>query len=95
MTNTTQDNYSKFDIVSIDAWRDEYSWFWNNKFSVEKDVCFLDSELTPRKILKAFRKWGFLTEHSKGKLSIEKDEYCITIINKNTFEPLFAMIYQD
>ena len=87
------DNFIKFDLLSIDAWRDCEGWSWNQWFTVETGIYFEERELTPRKILAALRKWGFLTEESKGRLAINDDQYNIVIEDKNTHEPLLALCY--
>ena len=90
------DIYTRFNLLSIDAWREcEGGWTWNQWYTVEKDIYFAESELTPRKVLKALRKWGFLTEQSKGKLSLDDDGYNIVIQNKDTFEPILALCYGE
>jgi hypothetical protein len=43
--------------------------------------------------LAMLRKWGYLTDASKGRLSIEDDGYNIVIQNKDTFEPIMALEY--
>jgi hypothetical protein len=59
--------YTRFDLLSIDAWREcEGGWTWNAWYNLEKDIYFAESELTPRKVFKALRKWGFLSDESKG-----------------------------
>jgi hypothetical protein len=83
----------KFELLSIDAWRDDCSWTWNAWYSIEKDIYIAESETTPRKVLAMLRKWGFLNEQSKGRLSIDDDGYNIVIQDKNTFEPLLALCY--
>jgi hypothetical protein len=86
-------SYTKFTLLSIDAWRDDYAWSWNAWYELEDDIFIAESETTPRKILAALRKWGYLTDASKGRLSIEDDGYNIVIHNKNTFEPMLALNY--
>jgi hypothetical protein len=86
--------YTRFDLLSIDAWREcEGGWTWNAWYNLEKDIYFAESELTPRKVLKALRKWGFLSDESKGKVSLDDDGYNIVIQDKDTYEPIFALAY--
>lgn len=87
--------YTKFRLLSIDAWRDDVGWSWNNWYSLEQDIFILESELTARKILSMLRKWNYLNDNSKGKLAIDDDGYNINIINKDTFEPIFALCYGE
>lgn len=87
-------NYLKMRLLSIDAWRMEpYCWTWNQWYILEDDIYFLESELTPRKIFKALRKWGYLSDYSKGRVSMFDDGYNLVIENKNTKEPIFALEY--
>ena len=85
--------YTKFNLLSIDAWNCDDGWEWNNWCIVERDIVFADSEITPRKVFKALRKWGFLSDESKGRVSMVDDGYNIVIQNKDTFEPVFALEY--
>ena len=80
-------------ILSIDAWRDNDGWTWNNWFNVgtfEAPESTLDS---PRKLLAYMREAGYLSDASKGRVSIEDDQYNVVICDRNTSEPLFAIEY--
>ena len=89
----TTNKYLKCTLLSIDAWRYNYDWTWNAWHKLEDDIFIMESETTPRKILAMLRKWGFLTDASKGRLSIDDDGYNIVIHDKNTLEPLLALDY--
>ena len=78
-----------YTLLSIDAWRDECGWYWNNKFLVEEDIV-ITPETTNRSLLKFMRRNGWLTEASKGRVRIEDTGYDIEIQDRNTGEPLFA-----
>jgi len=97
----TDENPTKFSILSIDAWREsDGGWTWNDAHIIERGVYFGDEALTPRKILRAFRRWGYLNENSKGKVAV-RDEYfgtnnlvgsdIIEIVARGTGEPIFAL----
>ena len=90
-----EDNYIRTNLLSIDAWRDEYNWTWNQWYNLENDIYWLESELTTRRILKALRKWNYLTNASKGKLTVDDDGYNLVIINKDTYEPILALCYGE
>lgn len=81
-------------VLSIDAWKEESAWTWNNWFyvgSIEfEEFKTLD---TNRKFIKWFRESGYITENSKGMVAIDDDQYNIVLVNKNTQEPLFAIEY--
>ena len=77
-------------ILSIDAWRNEYGWTWNAWYKVgEMDVI----PETNRKILRAMRDTGHLSDYSKGRVTVEDDGYNLVILDKRTREPLFAIEY--
>lgn len=80
----------EFKVLSIDAWRDGSSWFWNNWFHVESIPI---KEYSTRQLLKLLREKGLLSESSKGKVSIEDDQYNFVIMAKGTRKPLFAVEY--
>lgn len=86
------ERYFKYEIRSVEAWRDDDGWVWNNSFVVEEEVYFAESALTKRKILRWFRDNGYLTESSKGRVTVEDYGDIIEICARGTGEPLFAMI---
>lgn len=83
-------------ILSIDAWKDNCGWYWNNFYTIgnisKEDFKKLD---TNRKILKYLRDEDYLSEASKGKLAIENDddEYNIVIVARDNGMPLIAIEY--
>lgn len=84
--------YYEFELSSIDAWRYDEGWNWNDSFIIEQGIVFHESALTPRKILKYLRKMKILSEESKGKVRVERIGNIFEIQNKNTDEPLFALM---
>lgn len=84
---------TKYRLVSIDAWRYDGGWQWNQWYSVEDGV-YLGNDITARRLLKFMRQSGWLTNASKGRVRIDwHGEMCdpfIEILNKNTGEPLLA-----
>jgi hypothetical protein len=89
---SNSDGFTKFTLLSIDAYKDD-SWQWNAWYTLEDDIFINETELTPRKVLAMLRKWGFLTDASKGRLSVEDDGYNIVIQDRKTFEPILALDY--
>lgn len=81
-------------ILSIDAWREDSSWTWNNWFNVgtieKSDFEKLDNN---RKLIRFFRDSGFIGSESAGRVAIDDDMHNIVLIDKNTHEPLFAIEY--
>lgn len=83
-------------ILSIDAWRDESGWYWNDLFTImEVSPEDYNFGMTNRAILKWLREQDILTEESKGKVLIDRNEgtegYFIEVLAKNTREPLIAI----
>lgn len=87
-------------LISIDAWRDEDGWFWNDLHKMEEGIMITeDSDLltSSRKLLKYFRdNLCVLNENSKGKVTVDfnndiMDGVLLTIHHKGTGEPLFAL----
>lgn len=90
--NAVETGYIKTELRGIDAWRDEDGgWTWNDSWVIEDGIYILESELTPRKILRYLRQWGYLTESSKGRVQVVNDGDIIEILDKNTGEPLLAL----
>ena len=81
-----------YNVLSIDAWADGLGgWEWNQWFNAGSvDLDNLDNT---RQILAAMREQGFLSDESKGKVSIEDDQYNLVICDRNTQEPVFAIEY--
>ena len=78
-------------ILSIDAWKNE-GWDWNTWHKigmVESDI--LDKSV--RHILKFMRDEGYLSNDSKGKVSVEDDQYNLVICERSNGRPLFAIEY--
>lgn len=79
-------------ILSVDAWRDAGGWYWNNWHNV--GTCPLSvCDMKPRQLLAYMRECGFLSDASKGRVSIEDDGHNVVILDKGTREPLFALEY--
>lgn len=85
----------KTKLLSIDAWRYDDSWEWNNWYEIEKDI-YLDENISNRELIKFARNnLKILTEKSKGRVTIEDDGYNLVIVDRNTWEPLFAFCYGE
>jgi hypothetical protein len=79
-------------VLSIDAWRDDGIWTWNNWYRIGTAPLSL-CDAKPRAILQWMRESGFTSQHSRGRLTIEDDGYNIVILARGTREPLFALEY--
>lgn len=91
--HTDDENYTQFKVISIDAWQDCGGWYWNDAHCLEEGVWFHQDSLTPRKILRWFRRAGFLSEASKGRVAVDMVDSpdIIEILAKGTKEPIFAL----
>lgn len=80
-------------LLSVDAWRDDGGWYWNNSFTL--DANFWIENPTPRRVCRILREMGYLKETSKGRVRVDKGrEYMETFIeiqNKATGEPVLAI----
>ena len=75
--------FYKGNLLSIEAWKEDYGWTWSSSYLLEKDIVFGEKALTPRKILNALRKWGFLNHHSKGRVQVVEQWPIIEIQSRN------------
>lgn len=86
---------ARISVLSIDAWRYERDWTWNQWFKVgsisQSDYEALNG--SPRKIFAWLRDEGYLSEGSKGKVALNDDCYNLVIEDRKTHEPLFALEY--
>lgn len=92
--------YYRCALLSIDAWKEEGGWQWNDIFIAERDIWIAeDSKVlsSPRMAAKYFRdSLGALNEHSKGRVRMDMgndimDGVLIVVESKNTGEPVFAL----
>ena len=87
------------EIRSVDAWRNEYGgWDYNNSFVICREECkdlLLSPEITTRKLLGFLREIDVLTKESKGMLRVEDSWPYVEIQNKNTFEPLIQIYFDE
>jgi hypothetical protein len=77
-------------VLSIDAWRYDGGWTWNNWFHVG-DV--EDAPEKPREFLAMLRREGFLSKLSAGKLAVEDDGYNIVVLEKGSRRPILAVVH--
>ena len=84
-----------YKLVSIDAWRNEFGWYWNNMCSVE-DKIYIEDDTTTRQLLKFMRRNNWLTDYSKGRVRVDWDNFeSIEIQDRNTGRPLLAFLPYD
>ena len=87
------------EIRSIDAWKNpEGGWDHNNSFVILREECksiLISSEITTRKLLQFLREMGVLSENSKGRVRIEDNWPYLEIQNKDTFEPLIQIYFEE
>jgi hypothetical protein len=82
-------------ILSIDAWRYDGGWTWNNWFKAGtiSGEDFERIEGSARKTLRWMRENGYLKASSAGMCSVEDDQYNLVICDRSNGEPLFAIEY--
>lgn len=81
----------KLTIKSVEAWRYNKDWTYNNLSTCEEVYI---KNPTTRNILSALRKRGYLTEESKGRVTVEElpyDHACFEVAARGTGEPLFLL----
>ena len=83
-----KENYYR--LLSIDAWRYDEGWQWNNWFSLEEDIYIPPEAATPRRIFRMLRN-DYLSNYSKGRVRLEDDGYNLVIEDRGTGEPIFAL----
>lgn len=85
---------ARLKVLSIDASWIDASWSWNAWYTVgEISLPDFEALKTTRSQIKWFRDNDFITEQSKGKVAIDDAQYNLTLINKDTRQPLFAIEY--
>ena len=86
----------KYELRSIDSWRDDGGWYWNNSYTVERGLVIHDDDTTPRKIFKLLRSMNMLHEaESKGRVRLDDAWPYLTIEDRVTGEQLFCLICEE
>ena len=86
------------DILSIDAWKNDVSWEWNDHrriatFDIPDEI--LDNT---RKLLNFLRKNECLDQRATRHVSvdrIEQDPFLIEILDRNNSRPILAIQFTD
>lgn len=86
--------HCEVNILSIDAWRDDSGWTWNNWFKVGT-IRVADIPAKPRGIFHYMREHGYLSPVSRGRVSLEDDGYNAVICARGTGEPVYAIAYGE
>ena len=84
----------RYELRSIDAYRDESSWTWNDSTVLERDIIIVEGATT-RQILAMLRRSGFLGAHTVGKVRLQDDWPILEVQNKNTREPILALLADE
>lgn len=84
----------EFNVLSIDAWRHDGSWTWNNWHKRGTITAREFSKLlTPRQLCRFMREHGYLSAESAGRVAVVDDGYNVEFQDRATREPLFAIEY--
>ena len=86
------EHWYKVEIRGIDAVRHDGNWIWNESYVIEQDIYWHEEGLTPRRILRLLRIWGYLTESSKGRVRVVDEGDLIEIQDKGTGRPILALL---
>ena len=86
------ENAKNYQVLSIDAWAgsEAGSWEWNNWHDIGR------IELTARELdnpIEAMIEAGFLKETARELAGVDDDGHNVVIINKETLEPVYAIVY--
>ncbi len=92
---TTNENYYKAALHSIDAWRTDRMWEWNDSYLLESGIYFAESSITTRTILSFLRRKDYLSEASKGTLKVVDEWPLIEIQIKNTGQPILCLMFDE
>ena len=86
------EHWYKVEIRGIDAAKNDGVWNWNESWLIEGGIYWHELVLTPRRILRQLRIWGYLSQESKGKLRVVDEGDLIEIQDKNTGRPIMALL---
>ena len=88
-------NNLKCTPLSIEAWREcEGGWRWNAWYRMGEDLVIDNGRDTkPRRLLALLRDLGYLSDDSKGQLTVEDDGYNLMVKLRGTDEPVLALDY--
>jgi hypothetical protein len=85
----------KIRVLNISAVKSDCGWEWNYWNTVaEISVEQFESLKSDRQTIKFVRnELGLLSEHSKGRVAVEDDDYNVIIKDKSNNMPLFSIEY--
>lgn len=84
----------RYKLVSIDAWREDGGWHWNNQCEVEDGIYLADST-TPRELFGFMRRNDWLSDYSKGRVRLDDAWPYLTIEKRSTGEPVLCFICEE
>lgn len=91
-----QEKTKTVSILSVDAWRYDGGWTWNQWWKVgEIDLATLEGLDTNRKILAYMRREGYLSAESAGRVTVDDDQYNLVICERGNLMPVFAIAYGE
>lgn len=93
-----KEKYFKAELRSVDAWRNiEGVWYANHSHVLENNCMFLGKDSpTTRCILDALRRWNYLTEASKGRVTVDDTNWpYVEVLVRSTREPIFILYFEE
>jgi hypothetical protein len=80
-------------ILYIDAWNSPDGWTWNNWHHLA--MTDIPEQITNRQLIRLARELGYLSDSSKGRVTVEDDGYNLVIMDRKTRQPFFAFCYGE
>ena len=93
-----RERYHKAELRCVDAFRNpEGTWDVNDSHVLENNCMFLGKDSpTTRCILDALRRWNYLTEASKGRVTVDDTNWpYVEVLVRSTREPIFSLYFEE
>lgn len=71
-----------YDLYSVDSWNYDGCWTDNAAYLQEREI-YLSDDTTVRQLLKFMRRNGWLSEYSKGRVTVNRNWSFIEVCERN------------